>query len=119
MTSLSKLSEDVLQDMGEAYQRCQPFLSTEKTGTTGENVKDELRRQLLLVAGFKDEGIGKIDLSKITDEEFQKMVREKLLGAMANNGNRQKVVPSSEVRDLIHQGWEYVAQLPTGEAVTV
>ena len=82
-----------------------------------ENVKDELRRQLLLVAGFKDEGIGKIDLSKITDEEFQKMVREKLLGAMANNGNRQKVVPSSEVRDLIHQGWEYVAQLPTGEAV--
>src|SRR2546426_299425 len=28
----------------------------------------------------------------VVDEDFQKMVREKLLGVMANNGNKQKVV---------------------------
>ncbi len=89
MTKKGKLSEDVLQDMREAYQRCQSFMSTEKGGIPAESVKDELKRQLLSVAGFKDDEIGQIDLSKTSDKEFQKMVREKLLGAMANHGNKQ------------------------------
>jgi Cu/Zn superoxide dismutase len=116
-TKKGKLSEDVLEDMREAYQRCQSFISTEKGGVSAESVKDELKKQLLLVAGFKDEEISKMNLSETSDEEFQKMVREKLLGVMANNGNRQKVVPLGEVKELIPQGWEYVAQLPTGEAI--
>ncbi|MGA2665699.1 MAG: site-specific integrase [Nitrososphaerales archaeon] len=81
------------------------------------NVKSELKEQLLLVAGFKPEEIEKIKFAETSDEDFQKMVREKLLGAMANNGNRQKVVPLDEVKGLIPQGWEYVTQLPTGEAI--
>ena len=36
---------------------------------------------------------------------------------MANNGNKQKVIPISELKAHIGQGWEYVAQLPDSEAV--
>ncbi len=111
----AELPPEVLEDMREAYQRCQPFMSTDKQPAT-ESVKDELKKQLLLVAGFKQDDIDKLDLAGATDEEFQKMVRERL-GAMTNNGNRQKVVPVDQVRELLPQGWEHVAQLPTGEAI--
>jgi hypothetical protein len=84
-TKKGRLPEDVLQDMREAYQRCQQFISTEKAGSPAESVKDELKKQLLLVAGFKQEEVEKLDLTGVGDEDFQKMVREKLLGAMANN----------------------------------
>lgn len=52
-----------------------------------------------------------------SDEDFQKMVRERLLGAMANNGNRQKVVPFVEVKGALAEGWEFVAMLPNSEAI--
>ena len=87
-------------------------------GTRGkEDIKNAFREQLMLVAGFKQEEVDKMDLNKITDEELQQTIRQKLLGMMANNGNKQRVVPINQVRELIHQGWEYVAQLPTGEAI--
>lgn len=82
-----------------------------------EKMKVDFRRQLLLVAGFSDQDISKVDLGATSDEDFQKIIRERLLGAMENNGSRQKVVPAAQVRDLIHKGWEYVDQLPTGEAI--
>jgi hypothetical protein len=65
----------------------------------------------------EEDEISKLDLAGTDDETFQSMVRDRLLGAMTNNGNKQKVVPADQVRDLIPQGWEYVAQLPNGEAV--
>ena len=44
-------------------------------------------------------------------------MREKLLGVMANNGSRQKVIHASEVERYISQGWEYVAALPNDRAI--
>lgn len=66
---------------------------------------------------FRQSSLETMDLSKTSDEEFQKMVREKLLGLMANNGSRQKVIPTAEVERYISQGWEYVASLPDDRAV--
>ncbi len=45
------------------------------------------------------------------------MVREKLLGAMTNNGNKQKVIPVEQVKVALGEGWEYVDQLPNNEAI--
>ncbi|MDG6969449.1 MAG: hypothetical protein JRN13_03060 [Nitrososphaerota archaeon] len=61
--------------------------------------------------------VDKLDLSSIKDEDFQKMVREKLLGAMANNGSRQKVIHTGEVERYIQHGWEYVASLSDDRAI--
>jgi integrase len=114
-----RLPPDMIEQMRDAYKRCAPLLSTQnQAGVSEENLKDALKREILLgVAGYSAKEVEALDLSSIEDSEFQKLVREKLLGAMANNGNKQRVVPVSEVRDLIPQGWEYVAQLPTGEAI--
>jgi hypothetical protein len=84
---------------------------------TQEVLNSSLRKQLLLVAGFSEDEIDNMDLSNVSDKEFQKTVREKLLGAMANNGKSQKVIPASELKSHISQGWEYIAQLPDSEIV--
>jgi hypothetical protein len=84
---------------------------------TQEDLKASFRKQLLLVAGFSQDEIDSMDISGAGDQEFQKMVREKLLGAMTNNGHKQKVIPAGELKSHISQGWEYIAQLPDSEVV--
>ena len=61
--------------------------------------------------------VDKLDLSSIKDEDFQEMMREKPLGVMANNGSRQKVIHTGEVKQYIQQGWEYVASLSDDRAI--
>jgi len=114
-----RLSAEVIEDMRGAYSRCDQFLSTQKNQSSGgESMKDQFKRETLVqIAGYTQEEVDRLDLTSLKDEDFQKMVREKLLGAMANNGNRQKVIPISELKAHIGQGWEYVAQLPDSEAV--
>lgn len=58
-----------------------------------------------------------MEVNKMPDEEFQKTVRQKLLGTMANNGSSQKVVPLGEVDSYISNGWEFVAALPNEKAI--
>jgi hypothetical protein len=52
-----------------------------------------------------------MDLSSISDEELQKTVREKLLGASETDCAKQKVVGMDEVENYLVQGWEYIAKL--------
>jgi len=40
-----------------------------------------------------------------------------LLGAMANNGSRQKIVSLTDVERYIAEGWEYVASIPNDRAI--
>jgi integrase len=79
--------------------------------------KDGFWRQLLFVAGFGEEEVKNMDLSKVTDVEFQQMIRQRLLGTMANNGNRQKVVAVNEIESYLSKGWEFVAALPNDKAI--
>lgn len=58
-TNKRRLPLKVIEDMREAYRRSEEFLSTAAPEASSENkIKDELRRQLLLVAGFKPEEVG-------------------------------------------------------------
>ncbi|MDV3278656.1 MAG: site-specific integrase [Nitrososphaerales archaeon] len=81
------------------------------------DIKNAFREQLLIVAGFNEEEIGKMDLDKVSDEEFQQVIRRRLLGTMTNNGNHQKVIPLGEVDSYISKGWEFVAALPNDRAI--
>jgi hypothetical protein len=73
------------------------------------------KKELLLVSGFKEEEIAKLDLATTNDEKLHLMMKQRLLGVM--NSNRQQVVALVEVQDFIRKGWEYVAALPDERAV--
>ncbi len=70
-----------------------------------------------MTAGYKQEEIDKMDLSVITNEEFQHILRDKLLGRMADNGAKQRVIPTGDIEQYLTQGYDFQAVLPDGGAV--
>jgi type II secretory pathway predicted ATPase ExeA len=94
------------------------FLETLKSSkSSADEARQAVRKAMLEDAGFKEEEIAKLDLSQMTSVDFQKLVRERLFGALVENGSRQKVVPVDEVKNFLAQGYEYHATLGNGEAI--
>jgi hypothetical protein len=117
-TNKQRLPESVVEDMRAAYARSEEFLQTKvRAETSEEKLRASFRRQLLLVAGFGQEEVDKMDVPSMSDEEMQSIVRKRLLGAQASNGGSQKVVSVSEANDYLAKGWEYVAKLSNNKVV--
>ncbi|MGC8832071.1 MAG: tyrosine-type recombinase/integrase [Thermoproteota archaeon] len=106
-----------LEQLAEYYSKGMKSLTVMGEPLGEERVKEEFRRQILLVAGFKQEEVSKMSLLSISDEDFQSMVKEKLLGNMVNNGSTQKVVEVNQLEKYLNQGWEFVAALPNNKAI--
>ncbi len=115
-TNKGRLSEELLEDMRESYRRSLVYLETNSSEVGEDKLQNALRRQLLLVAGFSGDEIDGLDPG-MSDEEFQEMVRRRLLGSMTNNGNSQKVVSIREVEDFLGRGWNFVAKLTEDKAI--
>ena len=76
-------------------------------GAVGEKAdrNTEMKREILLkVGGYSKEEVDKLDLANMEDANIQKLVRERLLDAMTNNGNHQRVIPINEVETYLTQG---------------
>jgi len=117
-TNKQRLPESVIEDMRAAYERSQEFLQTkEKEETSEEKLRDSFRKQLLLVAGFNQEEVDKMDLPSMSDEELQSLVKKKLLGAPTSDSSKQKVVSIDEANGYLAKGWEYVAKLSNNKVV--
>ena len=103
--------------MREAYRRSQEYLRTTRPETGREKLIEEFRRQLLVVAGFSQDEIDRIDVTSLTDEEFQDLVRKRLLGRRDEDCGTQKVVDLNELEEYLENGWEYVATLPNQKVI--
>jgi hypothetical protein len=114
-----RLASEVLENLRSAYKKsASAFLETSKSSkSSADEARQAVRKAMLQDAGFSDEEIAKLDLSQMTSGEFQNHVRQRLFGALTDNGNRQKVVPVDEVKNFIAQGYEYQAILGNGEAI--
>ena len=115
-TNKGRLPENLVEDMRESYRRSLEYLETRRAGTDEDRLREDFRRQLLLVAGYSGEEIDGLDPS-MGDEQFQETVRRKLLGSMVNNGNNQRVVRLEDVENFLRRGWNYVAKLNDEKAV--
>jgi hypothetical protein len=73
----------------------------------------------LQIAEYTDEEINELgDLSKFTAKQINELIKKKSMKSLGLNGNsRQRIVPVNEVRNWILQGWEYMRELPTDEAI--
>jgi hypothetical protein len=112
-TNKRKLPEEVVEDMREAYKRSHEYLQTTRIlETSEEKLAQAFRKQLLLVAGFTQDEVDKMDLVSLGDEELQEIVRKRLLKTGTSERASEKVVSVNEVNSYLAQGWEYVASLP-------
>ncbi len=117
-TNKCRLPESVIEDMREAYRRSQEFLQTrKKEETSEEKLRESFRKQILLVAGFNQEEVDKMDLPSMSDEELQSLVRKKLLGAPTSDSSKQKVVSIDEANGYLEKGWEFVAKFSDDKVV--
>ncbi len=117
-TNKGRLPPDMIEEMREAYKRCERLLQTfGGEPEDDERIRRAFKEQLLAVAGFKQDEVENMDLSSLGDEELHSLIRQRLLGVMENNGSKQKVIQMGEVESYISGGWEYVADLPKGRAI--
>jgi len=116
-TNKGRLPEAVIEDMREAYKRSQEYLQTTKPEITEERLEESFRKQLLLVAGFKQQEVEELELSSLSDEGFQEIVRRRLLGGEPEDCGREKVISLDEIESYLAEGWEYVATLPNKKVI--
>ena len=112
-----RLPPDMIEEMRESYRKCLKFIETRISDVSEDNAKLFLQQQLLSAVGYKQEEIDKIDLSVISNEDFQQLLRDKVAGAMSDNGAKQKVIPVSDIEQYISDGYDFEAVLPNGKAV--
>ncbi|MDG6907647.1 MAG: site-specific integrase, partial [Nitrososphaerota archaeon] len=111
-TNKGRLPPTMIEEMRKSYKKCEPILSTKSSELGKDEIKQTVKEEFLSLAGIPEEQIENMDVASMSKEEVLKTVRDKLLGSMVNNGNKQRVVPIGEVKSFIGQGFEYVAALP-------
>ena len=112
-----RLSPDMIEEMRQSYQKCLKYMETRMSEVSEDNARLYLQQQLLSAVGYKREEIDKIDLTDISSDDFQKLLRDKVAGAMASNGSKQRLVHMNEIEKLLGEGYEFQAVLPNGKAI--
>lgn len=114
------LPEDVIEKLRDAYTKAaEKYLITTKKETLSQDmVIATFNKQFLTMSGYTDEETADLgDLSKLTPQEIQELVKKKSMESLGLNGNNQKVVLMDDVKNWVIQGWEYVTTLPNNEAI--
>ncbi len=112
-----RLPPDIIDEMRESYNKSTKFLETRISDVSEENARLYLQQQLLSAVGYRQDEIDKMNLAETSTEDFQKLLRDKVAGAMASNGSKQKLVPMNEIEKLLGEGYEFQAVLPNGKAI--
>jgi hypothetical protein len=120
-TTRKGLPQDHIEKMRDAYAKAaDKYLVTSKRESVSQDLMvATFNRQFLTMAGYGEEEIEKMgDLSQLAPQQIQEMIQKKSMQSLGLNGNgHQKVVPIGDVKNWILEGWEFVQQLPDGEAV--
>jgi hypothetical protein len=118
-TNKGKLSPDVIEDMRSSYKRSQELLQTETATPKEMEIKNLFKKELLKVSGFTDEEAEEFMAKNPPDEEFNRAIRERLSGRLANGDclKKQKVVSLAELGQYLERGWEFVTQLPENKVI--
>jgi integrase len=112
-----RLPPDIIDEMRESYNKSTKFLETRISEVSEENARLYLQQQLLSAVGYRQDEIDKMNLAETSTEDFQKLLRDKVAGAMTSNGSKQKLVPMNEIEKLLGEGYEFQAVLPNGKAI--
>ena len=115
------LDPDDLERMRNAYQRVdEAHLSTRgRKEIPQDKIVSTLRNEWLRMAGYTDEDVAKLgDLSALTQEKIQELVRQKTAQLIDLSGKgRQKVVSMTELSQVLGEGWEFVTTIPNNQAI--
>ena len=116
-TNKGQLTDEMVEDMREAYRRSEPFLITSNGENNNQYLPEQLQRFFLKVFGMTQEELEDLNLHEIKPEEMHDIMKKKFIQMMTGNGGTQKVVLMSEIEQYITDGWEFVKDLPPDKAI--
>jgi len=121
-----RLPEDVIEDMRESYAKASKFLETEKKGISDEDLAKKLMNDRLLTIelalGVKFTDEEKEDLMSMSDEDFQKRIREiadRQRESLKSNSVRHKEISTRDLASYLDRGYELVSFYPKGDRAIV
>ena len=112
-----RLPPDMIEEMRSSYKKCTKYLETRASEPSENEAKTYFQQQLLLAVGYKQDEIDHMQLGELDNETFQKLLRDKVTGAMTGNGSKQRLVNIDEIGSYLEKGYEFQASLPNGKAV--
>jgi hypothetical protein len=112
------LPYEVVEDMREAFQKSQRYLSSEEIGEDSEGLRERAYRQLLMLAGFTDKEIDDQRLLDLKDEQLVSKIKERLkpiAPAVEQSGGssiQQKLISITDLEKYLEDGYrcEYVIE---------
>lgn len=114
-TNKGRLAKAMVDDMREAYGRCEPFLATVPTKQRA-NAEAIVAKVMLIGLGYTEEALAKVDFEDLDPKVFQDLVRKKM-AAPGAQARRQQVVGIDDVPRLLEQGWTVAMPLSHNQAV--
>ncbi|MFZ1023288.1 MAG: site-specific integrase [Thermoplasmata archaeon] len=116
-TNKGRLTTDLVDDMREAYLRCEPLLRSAPARSDTNEGADRVLKALLEARGMSKEEAQRIDISSKSDAELVELFKK--LGASIPQTivPLERAVPVAEVASLLEQGWRFVAALDSEHAV--
>jgi hypothetical protein len=114
-TNKGRLPKAMLDDMREAYNRCELFLSTIPMRSQQE-IEAHSMRTMLIGIGYTENELKDVDFETLTREEFREMVKEKFFADAAQRP-AQEVVEVERVPEFLAQRRTVVAPLGNNKVV--
>ena len=108
-----KLPEDLVNDLRKKYREAHRYLASSSNLSSRRSVEEEVRAQMLLVAGFTDDEIGKEKLLELSSDEITRRIRGKVYSNATGDQLRQRMVSLEELDDYLGRGWTCVQVLET------
>ncbi|MDG6952526.1 MAG: hypothetical protein JRM96_03660, partial [Nitrososphaerota archaeon] len=65
-TNKGRLPPAMIEEMREAYKRCEPLLSTKAESATEEQIKRTFNEQFLMMSGYSKEEVEKMNLDELS-----------------------------------------------------
>ncbi|EQD74328.1 integrase/recombinase, partial [mine drainage metagenome] len=104
-TNKGRLPQSLIDDMREAYRRCEPLLSTIPIG--GErDAQSKIAKVMLMGLGYTEEELSTVDFDSMDMATFQELVTKKV----PSGGSRaqQRLAHTDELPGLLKEGWRVV-----------
>jgi len=104
-TNKGRLPQNLIDDMREAYHRCEPFLSTVPSRNE-QDAQAKMAKTMLTGLGYTEAELSAIDFDNLDVALFQDLVTKKMASSVS--GAKQQLVDAGDLPRFLEQGWTVV-----------
>jgi hypothetical protein len=120
-TNKGKLSPEMIEDMRQAYEKCEPFLGTVEPPLAQDLIVKEAKMEALKSIAKNLLGIDLLDVKIRRERELEREMNldeeielfEGEIKRMREGNGSQSLVDEEELEAFLGDGWEFVSVLPS------